>query len=87
MIAVSNTSPLTNLAAIGQFDLLHRVFGQVYISDAVWSELNAQGKRWPGSLEVENAAWIVRQRIQNQPLVTALAETLIRARRKVSFWV
>ena len=24
MIVVSNTSPLTNLAAIGQFDLLHK---------------------------------------------------------------
>lgn len=76
MIVVSNTSPLTNLAAIGQFDLLRRLFGQVHIPDAVWSELNADGKRWPGSLEVEKAAWITRHSIQNQPLVTALSRDL-----------
>ena len=76
MIAVSNTSPLTNLAAIGQFDLLRRLFGQIHIPDAVWSELNAFGKRWPGSLEVENATWITRHSVQNQPLVTALSRDL-----------
>lgn len=31
MIVVSNTSPLTNLAAIGPFDLLlHKLFGKLY---------------------------------------------------------
>jgi predicted nucleic acid-binding protein len=27
VIVVANTSPLTNLAAIGQFDLLRRLYG------------------------------------------------------------
>ena len=49
MIAVSNTSPLTNLAAIGQFGLLYQLYGQVYIARGVWEELNAGGTRWPGS--------------------------------------
>lgn len=31
LIVVSNTSPLTNLAAIGRFHLLQEMFGQVYI--------------------------------------------------------
>jgi predicted nucleic acid-binding protein len=31
MIVVSNTSPLTNLAAIGQFDLLHRLYGSIHL--------------------------------------------------------
>ena len=35
---VSNTSPLTNLAAIGQFHLLEALFGQLHIADAVWAE-------------------------------------------------
>jgi predicted nucleic acid-binding protein len=38
---VSNTSPLTNLAAIGQLNLLHRLFGHLDIAQAVWDELNA----------------------------------------------
>jgi hypothetical protein len=29
MIVVSDTSPLTNLAAIGQFDLLRQLYGEV----------------------------------------------------------
>jgi predicted nucleic acid-binding protein len=55
MIVVSNTSPLTNLAAIGQFDLLHRLYARLYIAEGVWDELNAQGKHWPGRDEVAAA--------------------------------
>jgi predicted nucleic acid-binding protein len=78
MIVVSNTSPLTNLAAISQFDLLRKLFGQVHIPDAEWSELNAFGKRWPGSLEVENSERITRHNVKNQLLVTALSRDLDR---------
>jgi predicted nucleic acid-binding protein len=49
MKVVSNTSPLTNLAAIGQFDLLCKLYGEIHIPDGVWDELNASGKPWPGS--------------------------------------
>jgi predicted nucleic acid-binding protein len=76
MIVVSNTSPLTNLSAIGHFDLLHHLFGEIFIPEGVWSELNAKGKRWPGSLEVENSAWIFRKLVHDQPLVTALERDL-----------
>jgi len=55
MIVVSNTSPLTNLAAIGQFDLLHSLYDKLYIAEAVWDELNANGKHWPGRDEVAAA--------------------------------
>jgi len=44
MIVVSNTSLLTNLAAIGQMELLHRLFGEALIPEGVWSELNAFDK-------------------------------------------
>ena len=40
MIVVSNTSPLTSLAAIGQFDLLRRLYTGLHIADGVWEELN-----------------------------------------------
>ena len=33
MIVVCNTSPLTNLAAIGQFPLLHELYGRLHIAD------------------------------------------------------
>jgi uncharacterized protein len=47
MIVVSNTSPLTNLAAIGQFELLRQLFGEITIAEGVWAELNADGQEWP----------------------------------------
>jgi len=58
MIMVSNTSPLTNLAAIGQFDLLRKLYIELLIADGVWYELNAKGQSWLGKVEVAQAEWI-----------------------------
>lgn len=76
MIVVSNTSPLTNLAAIGQFNLLRQLYLELHIAEAVWEELNAQGQSWPGRAEVAQAHWIHRHSVQNQALVTALRRDL-----------
>ncbi len=76
MIVVSNTSPLTNLAAIGQFHLLEQLYGTIHIAEAVFGELNFGGRRWPGSREVESASWFERHHVQNQALVTSLRRDL-----------
>jgi uncharacterized protein len=48
MIVVSNTSPLTNLAAIGHFELLRKLFGEIHIAHGVWEELvSGSGSREP----------------------------------------
>ena len=73
---MSNTSPLTHLAAIGYFDLLRPLYGQLLIAEAVWEELNAGGQAWPGREEVAGATWIVRRAVVNRPLVTAVRERL-----------
>jgi predicted nucleic acid-binding protein len=52
MIVVSNTSPLTNLAAIGQLGLMPLLFEQIHIPGAVWQELRAGDVVWPGRKEV-----------------------------------
>ena len=75
MIVVSNTSPLTNSAAIGQLDLLRHLYDQVHIAQGVWEELNAEDKRWPGRDQVAQAGWIQRHTVQNQDLVTASYST------------
>ena len=72
MIVVSNTSPLTSLAAIGQFDLLRRMFGQLHIADGVLQELHAGGVRWPGYDEASSVSWIRCHEVQNRALVTSL---------------
>ncbi len=78
MIIVSNTSPLTNLAAIKRFDLLQRLYGELHIPVAVWDELNSGGKVWPGRDEVADAVWIHRVECANEPLITALMRDLDR---------
>lgn len=78
MIVVSNTSPLTNLAAIGQFNLLQKLFGEIYIAAGVWTELNAFGQMWPGSQDTAAAPWIIQHSVQNQQLVLALRRDLDR---------
>jgi uncharacterized protein len=72
MIIVSNTSPLTNLAAIGQFSLLQALFSEIYIPTAVMNELSGGGAIWPGTTEVKNATWVQVKSVSNQPLVDAL---------------
>ena len=76
MIVVSDTSVLTNLAAIGQFDLLHDLYSSVHVANGVREELNAEGKLWPGAREADEANWLLRHEIQNQILVTALRRDL-----------
>ena len=78
MIVVSDTSPLTNLAAIGQFDLLRRLYARLHIAQGVWDELNAGGGRWPGYDQVTAADWVERHTVQNRALVTALQRDLDR---------
>lgn len=72
MIVISNTSPLTNLAAIDRFDLLRTLFSQVYVPTGVVDELSAGGGEWPGAAETKNADWIQIKQVGNRSLVDAL---------------
>lgn len=76
MIIVSNTSPLTNLAAIGLFDVLRTLYGVVNISTAVWDELTAGGERWPGANEVAASDWITQHPRLSSALVRTFRRTL-----------
>lgn len=76
MIVVSNTSPLTNLAAIGRLDLLKRLHGKIHIPQAVFAELHADQKAWPGAREVAAADWIVKHQVKNRHLALALGQQL-----------
>ncbi len=75
-LVVSDTSPLTSLAAIGQFVLLRQLYGSLHIAEAVWDELNAAGQHWPGRNEVADAQWIERQIPKNRLLIMALCQDL-----------
>lgn len=58
MIVISDTSPITNLAAINQLDLLRQLYKTIIIPVAVYTEMVAAGKEVPGAVEVQTLAWI-----------------------------
>lgn len=72
MIVVSDTSPITNLAAIGQLDLLRQLYDYIIIPEVVYSEMVAAGKPVPGAIEVQTLAWIQVQKIEDSKRVLAL---------------
>jgi predicted nucleic acid-binding protein len=66
MIVISDTSPITNLAAIGQLDILRVLYGQIIIPVAVYNELvQAPCQPIPGAIEVQTLSWIQTQRVSN----------------------
>jgi len=78
MLVVSNTSPILNLAIVGQLDLLHQQFGQMQIPTAVLEELKIDEDR-PGSQLIQAAVatrWIQVREVNDQPLVQLLQQTL-----------
>jgi len=44
VIVVSNTSPITNLAAISQLVLLQQLYGTIVIPQAVYDEMAGVGR-------------------------------------------
>ena len=62
MIVISDTSIITNLAAIQYLQLLPQLYDQVTIPAAVYRELTEIDPPVPGTLEVQIAPWLeVRQ--------------------------
>jgi len=62
VIVISDTSAITNLAAIQHLQLLVQLYNQVTIPEAVYRELAQIDPPVPGSLEVQTAPWFqVRQ--------------------------
>lgn len=77
MIVISDASPLASLSYIRQIDLVHLLYGQVTVPEAVWHELIA-GRDHPGRALVLDASWIERRTVQNHQLVLALQKDLDR---------
>jgi predicted nucleic acid-binding protein len=78
MPIVSNTSPILNLAIVGQLELLRQQFGQLQIPPAVLDELKIDEDR-PGAHPIQvaiTAGWIQVQPVSNQSLVQLLMQTL-----------
>ncbi len=71
MPAVSNTSPLFNLAAIGHLHLLREQFGEVVVPGAVLVELQPIRDReeWKTIREALEEGWISSREVRNRETV------------------
>src|SRR5436190_23727652 len=96
MIVVSNTTPLIGLASIERFDLLERLFVQVYIPRAVYDEAVIAGREHGGAkYEVSSSGWIKTVSVQDHLAVEVLldeldmgeAEAIVLARELNAEWV
>jgi uncharacterized protein len=74
MIVVCNTSPITNLAAIAQLDLLRSIYGEIIIPQAVYDELTNVPHSAPGGAEVQTVDWISVRPVLNQTKVSVFRQ-------------
>ena len=72
MIVVSNTSPISNLAKVGQLSLISQLYGRILIPWAVYEELLDPRAGETVITAVRSAPWIDIQSVQNQGLVNDL---------------
>jgi len=72
MIIVSNTSPISNLAAIGQLNLLQKLYDNIIIPITVYQEVIASGQTDPATLAIQNLDWIKIYPITNETLLRQL---------------
>ena len=63
MIVISDTSVITNLAAIQHLPLLTQLYRQVIIPEAVYLELADIDPPVPGALEAQSAAWLQAKQV------------------------
>jgi len=65
-IVVANTSPIIYLSAINKTDLVKKLFGEIFIPDAVKQEILSGGKDTFSFREIENKQWIKTKKIENE---------------------
>ena len=72
MIVISDTSAITNLAAIQHLQLLPQLYNQVMVPEAVYCELTEIDPPVPGTLEVQTAPWLEVGKVVNRAVVERL---------------
>ena len=76
MIVVADSSPLIAMGRIGQLEILHAVFGQLFVPEAVWREVVEAAPEKPGSSDIVAASWIERRTVKDSAWVNLLKHDL-----------
>ena len=72
MIVISNTSPIINLAAIGQVDLLKQLYERIFIPEAVLRELLAFDPEQLKAPEMQSLLWMETRSVANRSMAASL---------------
>lgn len=72
MRVVCDSTVLIGLAKIGKLDLLKQIYEEVYIPEAVYTEVVSRGKGKPGVREIANALWIKKEPVKERRTVDLL---------------
>ena len=75
-IAVSNSSPLIFFSRIERLDLLGKVFTELMVPPAVWTEVMASENSLPGADELARTRWLRQKRLAPSSLLERLVEQL-----------
>lgn len=83
---VADSSCLIGLSQVDLFELLRELFLEVYIPEAVYEEVVAEGRGEAGSAETESAVrggWLSTRAVKDEMAVNALKTTLGRGESEV----
>ncbi|WP_052507056.1 hypothetical protein [Desulfonatronovibrio magnus] len=72
MATVSNSSPIIHLTKIGMLELLHELFGQIFIPEIVYSECTSSIHHQDEVGLIKKADWINVVSISNRKLFNML---------------
>jgi predicted nucleic acid-binding protein len=72
VIIISDTSAITNLAAIQHLQFLPQLYNRVIIPEAVYRELADIDPPVPGTLEVQSASWLEVRQVKASGVVERL---------------
>jgi predicted nucleic acid-binding protein len=64
---VTNSGPLIALASVGQLDILHGLYTEVLVPQAVWREVAEAGAGRPGSRELVTTSWAIQVTLDPPP--------------------
>lgn len=76
MTIVSNTSPISNLAALGRLSLLEQVYGNIVIPQAVAKEIAEVGTIYTEAAAVADLEWISIQTVTDRTIIETLLNRL-----------
>jgi predicted nucleic acid-binding protein len=80
---VCDSTALIGLAKIGNLGLLEKIFGEIFVPNAVFVEVVDRGKGRPGAKEVQDAKWIRKRTVKDNRTVDMLVAEMGRGEAEV----